>query len=184
MQAVIHNTQVFKNIFKTYDVFRGWYRNTPFCESDEDIPSEKTYSLIAYRYNDSHLSMTEESFLQHFAIELYTYVKEFEETTKAINELMKLDENDFYVDNTMITNIADIPEKLYDTDSDKVDFVSSQQKMINKKGKLRVKKEQLASKRALTTRTFLKRFKYLFITILSSPYTPVVGEPEGVDNYE
>lgn len=180
MEMLGHSNKKFKNIFPNYQLFRDWYVSLPISDDSEDVPSEKTFSLIAYEYNDSTVNFSEESFKEHFAIDLYTYYKEFEETTKSIIDLMKLTDEDISVADSMIINTADIPEHLASTNAETVDFVSSQQKHINKKGVLQVKKEQLSNKRILTVKTFLKRFKHLFIKILSPAYNLVVSEPEEV----
>ena len=78
----------------------------------------------------------------------------------------------------MITNYANIPETASSTDVEEVDFITNQQKAINKKGKLQIKKEQLSNKRTFTVKTFLNRFRHLFIKVISPAYTFVVAEPD------
>jgi len=174
----------FKNIFPDYETFRDWYANTPLSndflaeKGDDyeytDVPSERTFTIIAYHYNGSTVNTSIESFKQMFANELFTYYKEFEATTKAIDELMALKDEDIIINDSMITNIADIPETSQSTNTLKVDFISQQQKMIQEKGKLRVKREQISNKRAYTTKTFINRFRYLFIRVLSSSFVYLV----------
>lgn len=178
MEQYNYNTELFKNVFPSYEVFSEWYKSIPLSESVEDCPSEKTFTLIAYEYNDSHLAYSVDGFKQHFALQLYSYYKEFEETTKGIISLMNLTDKDIAIADSMITNIANIPETVNSTDAEQVDFISTQQKSINKKGKLQVQKELLSNKRAFTTKTFLNRFRNLFIKILSPSYTYVVCEEE------
>lgn len=179
MEMVDFNTKLFKNIFSSYQDFVSWYVSTPLSDNESDVPSEKTFSLIAYEYNDSHVNSTVESFKQKFANDIYTYYKEFEATTESIKELMAMTDEEIAIAGNMITNIANIPETASDTNEETVDFISQQQKMINKKGKLQIKREQLSNKRAYTTKTFLNRFRHLFIKIISPAYTNVYGEPEG-----
>lgn len=179
---------LFKDIFPDYNTFKEWYSEVPLSDDFgeekteeyiyKDVPNLKTFTLIAFKYNDSRTSMSMESFKQNFANELYTYYKEFEETTKAIEELMKLSDEAISTDNYMVTNVADIPETTRDTDTETVDFISQQQKMIQKKGTLRIKREQISNKRALTTKTFINRFRHLFIRILSYDYNHLVKEDE------
>lgn len=170
---------LFKNVFPDYETFRDWYLSLPLSENSNDVPSEKTFALIAYEYNSSHCAMLAEDFRQRFAVDLYTFYKEFEETTKQISDLMSLKDEDIAISDMSVLNIGDIPETPSTTDVMSVDFVSGQQKTINQKGKLQIKRELLSNKRAFTTRTFLKRFKHLFLVCVNSPYTFVVGEPEG-----
>lgn len=179
MEMVDFNTKLFKNIFPSYQDFVLWYTSTPLSDNSSDVPTERTFTLIAYEYNDSHVNLSVESFKEHFANDIYTYYREFEETTKGINELMAMTDEEIAIAGNMITNIANIPETASDTDEETVDFISQQQKMINKKGKLQIKREQLSNKRAYTTKTFLNRFRHLFIKIISPAYTDVYGEPEG-----
>lgn len=181
MQIVDYDTKLFKNIFSSYSDFKNWYLSTPLSDDSNDVPSEKTFTLIAYEYNSSHVNSTVESFKQRFANDLYTYYKEFEATTKAISDLMKLTDEEISMSDIMITNVANIPETEGSTNEEEVDFISSQQKSISKKGKLQVKKEQLSSKRAFTVKSFINRFRHLFIRIISLPYTELYGEPEGED---
>lgn len=176
MEQVTHNTALFKNIFPDYETFKEWYLSTPLSDGVDDVPNEKTFTIIAYEYNDSHSSFSIESFKQHFANDLYTFYKEFEETTKAISDLMKLTDDDIAIADKMIMNVANIPETESSTDVEEVDFISTQQKTINKKGTLQVKKEQLSNKRIFTVKTFLNRFRHLFIKIISPSYTFVVME--------
>lgn len=179
MEMFDFNTKLFKNIFPSYKDFVSWYTSTPLSDNSSDVPTERTFTLIAYEYNDSHVNLSVESFKEHFANDIYTYYREFEATTKGINELMEMTDEEIAIAGNMITNIANIPETASDTDEETVDFISQQQKMINKKGKLQIKREQLSNKRAYTTRTFLNRFRHLFIKIISPAYTNVYGEPEG-----
>lgn len=174
MQAKIHNTKVFNDVFPDYETFLSWYNQYRLT-----APRELTFKLIQAEYRGSHLSMNEICFKDHFFIDLYTYTKEFEATTDAIDNLMSLSDEDISVGGYMITNMADIPENESSTNVEEVDFISQQQKTINKKGNLQVKREQLSNKRAYTVKTFLKRFRHLFIKILSSSYVNVIEEPEG-----
>lgn len=168
--------KLFKNIFPDYETFSIWYKSTPLSDSETDVPSEKTFALIAYEYNDNHVAFTEESFKQRFAVDIYTFYREFEETTKSIIAMMQLTDDEIATADAFITNTAVIPETVTSTNVEEVDFVTSQQKQINKKGKLQVKKEQLSAKRVFTTRTFIKRFKHLFVKVIDDAYTPVIGE--------
>lgn len=179
MQEIIdYNTRLFKNIFPDYQSFATWYKSLPLSDNEDDCPSEKTFTLIAYEYNDSHTSLSPDSFKQHFANDIYTYYREFEETTKGILDLMKLTDDEISTADEMITNVANIPETESSTSVEEVDFITTQQKNINKKGKLQIKKEQLANKRAFTVKTFINRFRHLFIKVISPAYTFVVAEPD------
>lgn len=176
MEMLGHSTNLFKNIFPTYKEFKDWYISTPLSDNELDVPTEKTFTLISYEYNDSHIAFSVESFKQHFANDIYTYYREFEATTKSIVELMELTDQDIAVADISITNMANIPETESSTDEETVDFISTQQKLINKKGSLQVKKEQLSAKRIFTVKTFINRFRHLFIKIVSPAYTYVIGE--------
>lgn len=178
MQMVDYNTQLFKNIFPDYDTFKNWYLNCGLSDNETDVPAKKTFTLIANEYNDSHTSLSVEGFKEHFANDIYTYYKEFEETTKNILELMKLTEDDIAIADSMITNFASVPETTSSTDTESVDYITNQQKTLNKKGKLTIQKELLSSKRTFTTRTFINRFRHLFIKIISPYYNFVVSEPD------
>lgn len=178
MEMVTHNTLLFKNIFPDYEVFKTWYISSGLSDGEEDVPSLKTFTLIANEYNDSHSAFSVEGFKEHFANDIYTYYQEFEATTKAISELMKLKDEDIAINGSMIMNIADIPEVESSTDVEKVNFITNQQKQISKKGNLQIKREQLTNKRAFTVRTFLNRFRHLFVRVISPAYTYVVEEPE------
>lgn len=178
MQMIDYNTRLFKNIFKSYNDFKTWYRQTGLSDDENDVPSQKTFTIIANEYNDSHVAMSPESFKERFANDLYSYYQEFEQTTKAISDLMKLTDKDIEFDNSIIMNIANIPEDGYTTSSEEVDFVTAQQKQISKKGKLQVSKELISNKRSFTVKTFLNRFRHLFIKVLTPAYTYVVVEDE------
>lgn len=178
MEIIDYNTRLFKNIFPDYNTFATWYKGLPLSDDDNDCPSEKTFTLIAFEFNDSHSVFSPDSFKEHFANDIYTYYREFEATTKSILDLMKLTDDEIAVENQNILNIANIPETESSTDEEVVDFISTQNKTINKKGKLQIKKEQLASKRAFTVKTFINRFRHLFIKVISPAYTFVVAEPD------
>lgn len=179
METIMHNSLLFKNIFKSYEDFKNWYTSTPLSDNELDVPSKKTFTLIAYEYNDSTVNSSVESFKQRFAKDIYTFYREFEATTKAIDELMNMTDDEIAIDNNLITNLANIPEYEISTNAESVDYVSTQQKTISKKGNLQIKKEQLSNKRVYTVKTFINRFRHLFIKILSPAYTWVVGEDEG-----
>ena len=176
MEAKVYETPLFKDIFQDYESFAEWYKQTGLSDDDTDVPSKKTFTLIFNEYADCHSAFAPFDFKCHFANDLYTYYREFEETTKSLLELMKLTDDEIANADTMIINNANIPETESSTDEETVDFISQQQKTINKKGKLQIKREQLSNKRAFTTNRFLNRFKHLFIKILSSAYTPVYVE--------
>lgn len=178
MQIVDYNTRLFKNIFPTYQDFETWYRNTGLSDTESDVPSKKTFALIFNEYACSHVSMSPDDFKGHFANDLYTFYREFEATTAAISELMELTDKDIEISDMMITNVADVPETPKSTDTKTVDFISSQNKQIGVKGQLQVKRELISNKRAFTVRTFLNRFKHLFVKIVSPAYTFVVVEPD------
>lgn len=178
MQATISNTKLFKDIFPDYLSFREWYISIPLSDGEEDVPSNKTFTLIAYEYNDCHVSMSAESFKEHFAIELYTYYREFEATTKSIIDLMQLTDEEISTQDSVVTNLANIPETESSTNQEEVNFISTQQKTINKKGNLQIKKEQLANKKVFTVRTFINRFRHLFIRVISPSYNYIVSEDE------
>lgn len=178
MKILGYDNRLFKNMFPSYEVFKEWYLSLPLSDNSNDVPSEKTFSLIAYEYNGSHASYDPVVFKEKFANDLYTYYKEFEATTKSIDDLMSLTDEDISIDNRTITNVANIPEIESSTDVEEVDFITQQQKNIIKKGTLQIKKEQLSNKRTYTVKTFLKRFKHLFIKIISPAYINVIEEPE------
>ena len=170
-EIIDYNTRLFKNIFPNYESFASWYKSLPLSDGEYDCPSEKTFTLIAYEYNDSHTSLSPDSFKQKFANDIYTYYREFEETTKGIVDLMELTDDEISTTDEMITNIANIPETESSTNVEEVDFITTQQKNINKKGKLQIKKEQLSNKRIFTVKTFINRFRHLFIKVVSILYT-------------
>lgn len=174
--------KTFCQVFPDYDTFKQWYTSLPLSVND-DCPNEVTYSLILYQYCDSHIAYSEEGFKMKFAKQLYTYYKEFENTSKAIDDLMSLTDDEVSVANISTLNIADTPETPISTNNDEfgdgaVDYVSGQQKTITRKGKMQIKREQLSNKRAYTVTTFLNRFSSLFIKILGSPFLDVWGEDE------
>lgn len=174
----INQFSLFKDLFPDYETFSNWYKSLPLSDSVNPCPSEKTFALIAYEYNESHCAYSDEGFLQHFAIDLYTYYPEFEASTKAIQDLMSLSDEDLAISGKQIINNADIPEAPSSTDEMTVDFISTQQKIIQEKGLMQVKREQLSNKRTFTTRTFIKRFKHLFRVVFDTPFVPVIEEDE------
>ena len=139
-------------------------------ENATDVPSKKTFYLIAYEYDDSRVCFSDVGFLEHFAIDLYSYYKEFEGTTKAIDNLMSLSATDIEKDGYMVQNFADIPEVPDSTNAEEVSYISNQNKTINIKGNLQIAKELLSNKRAYTVKQFLSRFKHLFVKVLSTKY--------------
>ena len=160
MEKIVYETPLFKDIFTSYDEFSEWYKQTGLSDDGTDVPSKKTFTLIFNEYADCHSAFSEFDFKCHFANDLYTYYREFEETTKSLLDLMKLTDDEIANADTMIVNNANIPETESSTDEETVDFISQQQKTINKKGKLQIKREQLSNKRAFTTNRFLGRFKH------------------------
>lgn len=178
MEMYNYSTKIFKNIFPNYQTFSEWYASSPLSNGLTDIPSNKTFRIISNEYNDCHVCMTEESFKEHFENELYTYYKEFEATTKAIDELMELTDAQVEDGGKMIVNMADIPENVSSTDADTVNFISQHQKTLTRKGVLQIKREQISNKRAYTVRRFLERFRHLFIRVISPYYTTVYMEKD------
>lgn len=178
MEIIDYNSKLFKNIFPDYDTFASWYKETGLSDDENDCPSKKTFILISNEYNDSHVCSSVESFKQRFANEIYTYYKEFEQTTKSIDELMNLTDQEISIAGQTIVNSADVPETENSTDIESVDYISNQTKNIVKKGNLQIKKEQLSNKRTYTVKTFINRFRHLFIKIISPANTFVVKEPD------
>ena len=178
MEQYNYITKVFKDVFPDYEIFVTWWQETQE-DAFGQVCNKTTFRLIFNEYASNHLSMQEEDFKNRFANDLYTYAKEFEKTTEVINKMMGLSETDIAFDTTSIMNIANIPEYESSTDVEEVNFVSQQQKNITKKGKVQITREELSLKRAYTTKTFLKRFRHLFIKIISRSYVPVIQENEG-----
>lgn len=170
--------KMFKNIFPDYETFKSWYLSSPLCDGENDIPNKKTFALIYNEYCVSRINSTEEVFKLRFSNELYTYYKEFEKTSEEINKLMLVTDDEISTADSTVRNIANIPENTYDTNSESVNFVSTQEKVISKKGNLQVRREQISNKRSLTTRTFLNRFQKLFERIISPAYVFVVENEE------
>ena len=184
MIGYVKETKLFKDIFvdegtgeMSYDVFKEWYKSCPFSDDNNDYPSEKTFYLIAYTYMDSHINSSIETFKNRFAVDLYTFYKEFEKTTEEIDKLMALTDDEIRDLGYSIVNFADIPETGYNTSDTEVEYITTQQKQINQKGNLQIRKEQLANKRTYTVRSFVAKFKHLFVRIVASQYEFVVGEP-------
>ena len=177
MQLDGYETKIFNDIFPTYETFSSWW-NSSYSEISV-VPSKLTFMLIQSEYRESHIAFDEIGFKDRFFVDLYTYVREFEATTRAIDDLMNLSDEDIAISGSMVQNIADIPERQNSTNAEEVNFISQQQKMINKKGTLQIKREQLINKKAYTVKSFIKRFRHLFIRVLSSAHVPVIREPEG-----
>lgn len=168
----------FFQVFPDYDTFAEWYKSTDLSDDDNDVPSKKTFALIFNEYACNHICMYEYSFKLHFANELYTYYKEFEATTEEIDKLMALEDEEIAKNQFHITNVAQIPEEGHSTDTETVDFISTQQKDFNQMGELETRRTQLANKRAYTVKAFLKRFKHLFIKVISPYYTHLYNAEE------
>ena len=178
MEGCEFDTRLFLNIFPDYETFKEWYKSLPLSSGDNDCPSEKTFALIKYEYDDCHVAFSVEGFKQHFAIDLYSYYREFEGTTKRIDQLMSLTDEDVSIDGINVMNMAQIPEEESSTDVETVNFITSQQKSKMIKGKTQIAREQLSNQRAYTVQKFLKRFAHLFIKIISPSYTFVVEEDD------
>lgn len=185
MQGLIQPTSLFKNIFPNYNAFKDWWLEedgngytNPFVSDENDVPSKKTFGLIFYRFMDCHVRFSDDNFKGQFAIDLYTYYKEFEETSKAIDNMMSLTSFDISKDDITIVNSADIPETTSSTDTTTVDYISTQNKTIMQKGSLRISRELLTTKRAYTVRTFLGRFNHLFVQVFSPYYNELYKDEE------
>ena len=181
MQLLGKETKLFKNVFPDYDTFSNYCKSSPIGTSlDYDFtPSRLTFALLFCEYACSHIAFSEEDFKNHFALSLWTYAKEFEQTTERIDALSIMSEDELLVGGSTVLNLADIPETESSTNVDEVNFVSQQQKNISYKSKLQIKREQLSNARAYTTKSFLNKFRHLFIKVISNAYTELYGEPEG-----
>lgn len=176
MEKIMYNNKVFKDVFPDYNSFEIAWNNSGL--SDGYKPNNRTFQILFIQYCSSHIAFTEDEFKLRFCLEMYTYAKEFEETSVAIDKLMSLSPEEMAISYEAITNFAEIPETELSTDAETVNFISNQQKSINKKGKLQVLRELITNKRSYTTRSFLRKFQYLFIRILSPAYTFAVEEDE------
>jgi hypothetical protein len=166
----------FIDIFPDYETFKNWYTSIPLSDNLTDCPNEKTFTLIFYEYNSWTCAFNETNFKQKFANILYSTYREFEETTREIISLMSLTDEDIALDANQTINMANIPETPNTTNIEEVDFVTTQQKTINRKGVLQIRREQLSNKRVFTVKSFLNRFKPLFSRIVSDPYLSLVKE--------
>ena len=144
-----------------------------------EIPSFKTFSYLYNEYADCHTAFDLEGFLNHFENDLQTFWKEFEATNKEIDRLMNLSDAEIAIEYSHIVNIAQIPETESSTDAESVNYITQQQKELNKKGNLQIIREQLVNKRAYTIRQFIARFKHLFIKVISPTYITVYSDDEG-----
>lgn len=177
MEKVMYNSKVFKDVFPDYNSFKDFWIDTDIG-TDKNLPSKTAFGVVSIQYCSSHIAFTEDEFKLRFCLEMYTYAKEFEETSKAIDQLMSLSPEEMAISSEAIINFAEIPETELSTDAETVNFISNQQKSINKKGKLQVLRELITNKRSYTTRSFLRKFQHLFIKILSPAYTFAVEEKD------
>ena len=138
--------KLFKNIFPDYETFSTWYKSTPLSDSETDVPAKKTFALIAYEYNDNHVAFTEESFKQRFAVDIYTFYREFEETTKSIIAMMQLTDEEIATADSYITNTAVIPETAMSTNVEEVEFCYKSTKANQQKGKTTSQKRTIVNK--------------------------------------
>lgn len=178
MESLNRSGEVFKNVFPDYEHFRNWYLQTGLSDDENDVPKLRTFTLIFNEFSDNHICLSVDSFKCRFSNDLYTYYKEFEETTENIKLLMNLNDEDIAISGSEIINSANIPEEASSTSVEEVDFISNQQKTIRRKGKLQIRREQLSNKRTYTVKTFLNRFRHLFIKVISPSYNFVECEPE------
>lgn len=180
MEVLMSKFPTFGNIFPddNYDIFKTWYKETGLSDDETDVPSKKTFLLISNEFYSSHSCLSEEDFKRRFANDIYTYYKEFEATSKGIIELMSLTDEQIATADSMIMNIANTPETELTTDTEDVDFISQHQKTISKKGNLQIKREQLSNKRAFTVKTFLNRFRHLFVRVISPAFLSMIEDED------
>ncbi|MFI3297333.1 MAG: hypothetical protein R3Y59_06860 [bacterium] len=166
---------MFIDIFPDYDTFQSKLITSPLFNENGVWTgcSEQTFQLLYNRYQGSHVSMSDTSFVCQFSNTLYEHFERFEYDISIKKEAREVSNDTWGYDGYSIANTAESPNEIGDTDSTKLNSLDRQNKTIVKDGISRVLYKKSDHNRAYYVKRFLDYFKYLFIKVLNSAYMPV-----------
>lgn len=168
-----YTTNTFMNVFSSFDEFKEKLITSPLFNSNSEWTGcdKVTFQLLYNRYSSSHLSMSEESFINQFSNTLYEHFEKFEFDIDIKKQARLVEDDVWSIDGNSINNISESPNDVGTTDSEELDSLDRQTKSIVRDGISRVLYKKNDHNRAYYVKRFLEYFRYLFIKIYDPCYT-------------
>lgn len=164
-----YRTRTFTQIFPDADTFAAQWEATPFAKIlDDSLPNEVLYFLLYARYGNSHIASSDENQFKYklFSI-IFQYGPTWHKELQIQQELRIANFDDFRQGTTNIVNNANNPSVEPTTQSlNELPYINQQNVSKVTRSKADGYALLLSLLKKDVTEDFIKRFQYLFLTIV------------------
>ena len=165
-------TLTFKEIFPTYEDFEEYIKTLNiYNETDTGAKMlcQKIYYLLYNRYINIALAYTTaDEFLAEFGIVFLQYFKQFLQKEKVLEEIYKLDFEDYAMINESISNFSNNPNTKTADPFELITFTSNQNRGRTKSNKLIAYINALRNLPDAQIDYIISKFDYLWLDILDN----------------
>ena len=165
-----YRTRTFTQIFPDADTFAAQWEATPFAKIlDDSLPNEVLYFLLYARYGNSHIASSDENQFKYklFSI-VFQYGPTWQKELSIQQELRIANFDDFRQGTTNIINNANNPSVEPTTQAlDELPYINQQNVSKVTRSKADGYALLLSLLKKDVTEDFIKRFQYLFLTIVA-----------------
>lgn len=164
-----YRTRTFTQIFPDAETFSAQWESTPFAKIlDDSLPNEVLYFLLYARYGNSHIASSDENQFKYkmFSI-MFQYGPSWNKELRIQQELRVANFDDFRQGTTNIVNNANNPSVEPTTQTlNELPYINQQNVSKVTRSKADGYALLLSLLKKDVTEDFLKRFQYLFLTIV------------------
>lgn len=165
-----YRTRTFTQIFPDADTFAAQWEATPFAKIlDDSLPNEVLYFLLYARYGNSHIASSDENQFKYklFSI-VFQYGPTWQKELSIQQELRIANFDDFRQGTTNIVNNANNPSVEPTTQTlSELPYINQQNVSKVTRSKADGYALLLSLLKKDVTEDFIKRFQYLFLTIVA-----------------
>lgn len=165
-----YRTRTFTQIFPDADTFAAQWEATPFAKIlDDSLPNEVLYFLLYARYGNSHIASSDENQFKYklFSI-VFQYGPTWQKELSIQQELRIANFDDFRQGTTNIVNNANNPSVEPTTQTlNELPYINQQNVSKVTRSKADGYALLLSLLKKDVTEDFIKRFQYLFLTIVA-----------------
>lgn len=164
-----YRTRTFTQIFPDANTFAAQWEATPFAKIlDDSLPNEVLYFLLYARYGNSHIASSDENQFKYklFSI-VFQYGPTWQKELSIQQELRIANFDDFRQGTTNIVNNANNPSVEPTTQTlNELPYINQQNVSKVTRSKADGYALLLSLLKKDVTEDFIKRFQYLFLTIV------------------
>lgn len=165
-------TLCFKDIFNSYDEFKEFTSQFNLYDESDDIAeviNRRIFFCLYNRYLSSSLAYeTRDEFLAEFGIAYQQYFTQILEREKVLEEIHKLNFEDYQIIGESLSNFSNNPNNLQSDPFELLTYTSNQQRGRSKSGKLQAFLNALRSLPDAQINLMISKFDYLWLDILET----------------